>query len=528
MTSILDSRTKLVSTQNLPDFVAALTNNSSIKSTKSDLIWHAIRGAVNPNKFISNLAETLRLSEAETERLLSENGFGDIVSQKILASVKIQSLDPNNVPYQISARLNENDSSNLFSLKFSPSLSTTLHLTPTQIAATTNLVHNLTHTTMTDSFLKLYRQDIMTYHSDFMTHDAILIDQFIHDNFNTFPKYLLNSGIGGNEMSNHMIARLNNLDPQRKLDWFDISAPKQLNELPSDASPENTLFIEFSRSGKTEETVKTHEFTTRKLRRIVYANSGPLYELGKRDHNLVLPFPDEVSGRYGRNKTPLLLAPMYIAGFDTSKYWQLIELTIQTFDLSSANSLPVQLAHFIYVHQLIRRTNQIYLGTLTEPLLDSAGEFMQFWDEGVNKDGNDLMLCHYLGLPRDSHTILEGILGNYQTKLAIMLLRDDLDQLPLPPLSTRKIDAVNPAHAYLKFGQDEMIMAQANQARLEEVMPVVTITTHGSLSYSHALVLGQLWADTTFCYAKLKGIDPGSNPEVKLVRDRSAIMLVNK
>ncbi len=41
----------------------------------------------------------------------------------------------------------------------------------------------------------------------------------------------------------------------------------------------------------------------------------------------------------------------------------------------------------------------------------------------------------------------------------------------------------------------------------------------------HSAVLGQLFADVTFVYSRMMGIDPGSNPEVKFVRQRSAELL---
>ena len=41
----------------------------------------------------------------------------------------------------------------------------------------------------------------------------------------------------------------------------------------------------------------------------------------------------------------------------------------------------------------------------------------------------------------------------------------------------------------------------------------------------HSAVLGQLFSDVTFVYSRLMGIDPGSNPEVKFVRERSAKLL---
>lgn len=416
----------------------------------------------------------------------------------------------------------------LFSIESTPSLSTPVPISSPLSQSLDKLVTDLTASAPSDPFLALYRHDVLAYHQAFMANDASLIDQYVKDNFPTRkPRYLVQSGIGGNEMAAHAFASLHNADPATQTTWFVIDSPLGLAKLPPDASPDNTLFLEFSRSGKTEETVKTHEFTPRALKRIVFANSGPLYDLGMRDHNLVLPFPAEVPGRFGRNKTPTLLAPAYLCGLDTKALWTTIDQATRDFDLSSPSSLPLQLALFIYLYQHKNNLNQLYLSTITDPLLASADELMQFWNEGVNQGGNDLTLSRYLGLPRDSHTVAEGLLANHRTKMAIFLTRDDLSSLPLPlpPLAKSELDPINSDHAGLKFGQDQQILLHANYTRFAELMPTLKITTHGPLSYSHLLYLGQLWADLTYCYSRLIGVEPGINPEVQMVRDRSSSLL---
>ena len=80
-------------------------------------------------------------------------------------------------------------------------------------------------------------------------------------------------------------------------------------------------------------------------------------------------------------------------------------------DLSDPDSLPMTLARFIFLHQGSRGVNHIYLGCNEGDLLPLADELTQFWNEGVNKNGNDITMSRYLGLPRDSHMNCEGLLG---------------------------------------------------------------------------------------------------------------------
>lgn len=492
-------------------------------------LWYAIKGALNSKILISNLAEALRITEPETEKLLDKFGFSDVVAQKALHEES--AVDPKDlINYKITQRAgNLSPLPDLFSIEFVPNPNSPIKISHKDRDAITNMVKSINETESSDAFLSLYREDVMEYHDNFMKEEAPKIDKYISDNFEKDSlKYILNSGIGGNEQSNHLVSKLNNEMADKKKHWTVISAPKQLRELPEDANSDNTLFMEFSRSGKTEETVKIHEYTPRETKRIVFANSGPLHELGKRDNNLVLNLPDAVAGRFGRNKTPILLAPMYVAELDTKSFWETIEYTIEKFDLSSPNNLPLLFAKFIFIYQRLNKINHIYMGCLGGKLLYSADEFTQFWNEGVNKNANDISMSRYLGFPRDSHTNIEGILSNHKTKMGIFLLQDEMFPKKLPPFGQEMIDPINKSHEGLKFGDDEKILAEANFQRFSELMPTIKINVLGELSFDHAAALGQLWADVTFCYSKMIGVDPGSSPEVKSVRDRSAEMLTQR
>ena len=143
----------------------------------------------------------------------------------------------------------------------------------------------------------------------------------------------------------------------------------------------------------------------------------------------------------------------------------------------------------------------------------------------MNKNANDITMSRYFGLLRDSHLNIEAILSNHKTKMGIFLLRDKMFTPQLPPMTAREIDPINSAHSGLNFCDEEMILAEANCQRFSDLMPVIKITVHGDLTLEHSAVLGQLWSDITFFYSKMVNVDPCSNPEVKLVRDRSEKLL---
>jgi hypothetical protein len=502
----------------------SLKNNTDVTAER---LWYALRRALDPNLIISSLAEALRIPAKETEQLLKENGFGDLAAQSKLSETQDIEFSDSQVDYLIPSPGEPlSPYEELFSIEFSPPLSQPVKLTIQQYEAVSLMVKDITQTVKNDTFLPLYREEVFRYYDKFMADDAKLIDRFITNHFKQgYPKYIVNSGIGANEQFNHFLAYLNNLGSHRKLTWLIVDSPRHLMKLPPDANIENTLFMEFSRSGKTEETVKIHEYTSRKAKRIVFANRGPLKDLGIRDNNLVLELPDQVSGRFGRNKTPILLAPMYVAKMETQQFWQTIENAITKFNLSSPGSLPVQIAQFIYLYQQKNSTNHIYFGCNDDLLDCSADEFLQLWNEGVNKNNNDITMSRYFGLLRDSHLNIEAILANHKTKMGLFLLRGEMAPSQLPPMTSREIDPINPAHKGLCLGEEELILAEANYQRFTDLMPSIKITVHGDLTIEHAAVLGQLWLDLTYFYARMVNVDPTSNPEVKLVRDRSAKLL---
>lgn len=516
--------------ETLNTLVNSLLKNVKGNPTIEDHIWYAIRGALQPFLLVNNLAESLRITTRETEELLTKNGFGDIVMQAQIEETKKEEFSLNSSKKSF-AKISDTSTlkspfQKLFSIIATPSLDHPIPLSSKRARAYSELVKHVLLTIGSDPFADLYRANVKQYYTNFMKTDAKKIDAYIKKHFGKSGlKYIVNSGIGANEQFNHFVAYINNKNEKRKHDWLIINSPRQLSKLPPDATIENTLFMEFSRSGKTEETIKIHEYTPVEARRIVFANAGPLRDIGKRDGNLLLQLPDQVSGRFGRNTTPTLLAPMYAAGMDTEKFWGYIEKSINAFNLTDPNNLPFQIAKFIYLYQMVNGINHIYIGCNEDSLIMLADELTQFWNEGVSKRKNDILMSRYLGLPRDSHTNVEGILANCDTKMAIFLFTDTVVPPALHPLIRKDIQPINAAHSGLTYGDEEIFLAEANYERFSERMPCIKITVHGSPSLHHAAVISQLWADITFCYSRLKGIDPGSNPEVKYVRDRSAQLL---
>ena len=379
-----------------------------------------------------------------------------------------------------------------------------------------------------DPFIETYRKDVSVYFDHFMNDIAPQIEKEIKRLFNgKYPKYMVTTGIGANELFTRFAASLNNKDKGRRLTWYVLNSPKEMLTLPKDANVNNTLFLEFSRSGVAEETIKIHEYTPRKAKRIIFTNGGPLTELAKRDDNMVLDLPKEISGRYGRNKTPILLAPMFVAGMDVKKHWEDIEKAIDAFDITDENSLPFVIAKFIYTSQKANDANLIYLGCNDDDVGLLGDQFLQFWNEGVNRTGNDILVSRFFGLPRDSHMSIEGILGNHLKKIGFFLLRTNMREQEKHPLVSAVPDVYDPKHEGLRFGDEDVIFAMANYRSLYELMPTLLIEIPREVDMELSAILGQLFADITFIYSGIIGVDPGSNPKVSFIREKSSFFLAS-
>ena len=510
------------------DFFSQLTDELILrwpeKGVQREQVTGALKTSLNAEDLVNALSEVFRVSPGKMEEAVSALGLGELIAQQKLRSGSSGEA-AEALPLCGNASALE-PFPELFRFYASPEPCGPVSLPKGLGEAVYSLSRKVAAGVSEDPFLQLYHENVGEYYDAFMAETAPLIREEVRRYFGEDGlKYLVTTGIGANEQFCHYAAALNNARTDRSMQWIVIHSPLQLKLLPPDATEENTLFMEFSRSSVTEETIKLHEYTSRKLKRIVFTNGGNLKKLAERDGNLILPMPDRVSGRFGRNKTPILLAPMLVCGMDTAAYWTMIQKAIRKFDLADPDSLPHFLARFILAFQKAKGTDFIYLGCNDELLGLLADEFIQFWNEGVNKNGNDLLVSRFFGLPRDSHMNLEGVLGNRETKLGFFLLRDDMRPGLAHPLVHNEIDAADPTHLGMELGDEEVILSLANYKRFSEVMPSFLLRICGRPTMAHSAVLGELFSDVTFLYSRMAGIDPGSNPEVKFVRERSGKLL---
>lgn len=374
-----------------------------------------------------------------------------------------------------------------------------------------------------------YRGQVMNYfNNEFMAKNVPDMDAFIKKNFTDRGrkvKYIVSSGIGANEEYTRQLARIHN-DSNPEIRWIIVNNPAEWEEIrPTDASGDNTVFFDISRSGNTEETVKTFELSIQEFPyRIVAANTGPLRKLGE-THNqdgsiLMMNLRPDIGGRLMRRLTPMVYAPMYLAGMDVKTYAEATDRFDRALTFTEKGpNLAISMAELFMTMFFAGGRSQLALfangATYESALYRSLQEVHQLWMEGGQKRGALLAAMQLLLLPHDSHRSLEGVLGQNKFYVAMMVLARRVARKPSARLDPARV--ANREHVGLDTDDVLYGLAQGNADRVPALIPTVRIDIEKA-TLETAAALSTLYEDASVYYTALTGQDPNANPEVAKVR----------
>jgi phosphomannomutase len=352
-------------------------------------------------------------------------------------------------------------------------------------------------------------------------------------------KYIFTSGIGANEMYSHQLrATLNAFFQALGWDvrWIVVNNPEHLSVIPDDANDENSVVFEMSRSGGTKESTDFFEATTKEnarfrfTKRIVAANGGRLKELAlglqKEESARVLIIdntPGYIGGRQMNRKTPMTDAPLFIAlaaGLkDIAMAKELLReyvagLYFANQQLSykkSKDSPAVELAEFLFKNRESGRNKFSII--YDNSLKGTAKELIQLLNEGANKNvipgsANDNILDSYsLQDDRDLYVDVFSRAGD--------------SQLPIFLLSQSNRDArYRNTLAWLEEMSIPTIVVSVD---LKQIIPAFSReflkSNLSALARTTALL-----QDMAVYFTYITRQDANSNPEVKLVREITAVM----
>ncbi|MBU2266215.1 MAG: UTP--glucose-1-phosphate uridylyltransferase, partial [Candidatus Omnitrophica bacterium] len=346
------------------------------------------------------------------------------------------------------------------------------------------------------------------FNQGFLPQEAAVYEQFVLKQFSQQGKtlkYILSSGIGANEMFSHLMAALHKAFSTSAIQWIVLDSPGQLRQIPADASDDNTLVIEFSRSGETQETLKILELTQNRFsKRLVYANKGPLKELALKLQQqgkpvVIRSLESRIGGRLMRRLTPMTYGPMYLAGMDTKAYAGYTDSYDQALDPKlKEKSLAVALARMFFILVVLgKRSEAALIYNQPQILEHSLTEIRQFIMEGANKKSQYPLIAHMNALPRDSEVLKEGVLPQSQNQIAFSVTT--------------------------KAGENYASVYE-DVEKTKQAIPGVYIETE-KITPQIAAGLSSLYEDFIVHYTALTGQDPNSNPQVKAVRENTAANL---
>jgi|GEM_PF-3482510 len=337
-------------------------------------------------------------------------------------------------------------------------------------------------------------------------------------------------GIGANDMYLRALAEAVNNDPERKADLHVAFGPEQFLKLPHSMNSENTLVIAISRSGTTQDTLKTMEFNARdgKFQHVItLANKGPIKELADREGYVTHPLREDIGGRYMREKGLIVLLPLLISGsqrFLTRYFDAMQEFDSEYFPVGEKTDVIDMASH---MHFFISTFNMPQIVAMSNNPILEAGlrEAMQLHNEAVGKISNiTLMGRPGMEVAPFAHAGIEGFMemawnaGLYG--LFVFDTSTSKNQQPLP-----EGIPVNPKHAGLTPDQIKMAFDWPNWAKFNYVGgPNILITMNGTTP-ENLSTLSSFYANLIWPMLIMKGCNPTSNPQVSRVRKTTGALL---
>ncbi|MFA5145751.1 MAG: CPBP family glutamic-type intramembrane protease, partial [Candidatus Omnitrophota bacterium] len=381
-----------------------------------------------------------------------------------------------------------------------------------------------------------YRSNVLEYFfNKFVPQEARAYAELIRKEFinkGKSLKYLISSGIGANEMFSHLLSSLHNAFGASGIKWVVVDAPADLRLIPLDANDDNTIVIEFSRSGTTQETLKIAELTQNRFtKRIVYANKGPLKSLALNLQKqgkpvIVRNIESTIGGRLMRRLTPMTYGPMLLSGMNPVTYAAKTDTYDKQLDFKNKDkSLAVALARFFFVWVVLggrREINVMY--NQRQFLRHSLYELRQFVMEGANKKSSYPLIAHMNEFARDPHVSMEGVFGQANSQIAFAVVAKK-SGFPEDERTLSEEDALNKQHANLSINDMEYSFAYPNVVKSQKVMPTAYIEID-KMTPEVAAGLSSLYEDFIVHYCAITGQDPNSNPQVKAVREGTEATLV--
>jgi hypothetical protein len=337
-------------------------------------------------------------------------------------------------------------------------------------------------------------------------------------------------GIGANDMYLKALEKAINSDPAKKASLYVATGPSDYLSLPPTLTGDNTLVIGISRSGTTQDTLKALEYNRRDGRFkhvVVFANKNDIKDLAGKQDFITAELPENIGGRYMREKGLIVLVPMLAAASD--KFFNDYTDAMVKFDREyfpvGENGDVFDLAANMYY---FLRTYNIPMITAVSnnPVLEAGlREPIQLYNEAVGKISNQtLMVRPGLELAPFAHAGIEGFMemawngGLYGLFVMDTSIRNGYEALP-------ESAVMNPKHAGLGLDEINTAFSMPNWAKFDIVGgPNILITMDG-VTPERMSTLTSIYVNTIWPLLLMMDCNQSSNPQVAEVRKGTGAIL---
>ncbi|MFO8018249.1 MAG: hypothetical protein R6U96_06405 [Promethearchaeia archaeon] len=284
----------------------------------------------------------------------------------------------------------------------------------------------------------------------------------------------------------------------------------ELAQCLEETSPENSLVIPISRSGKTLDINSTiGTFIEEGYPFLGLSSRGPMNDLLKSLKSPILGVPD-LSGRFAASITNVAIVPGYIAGIDVHGFLESMSDAYKTYMNFQKNPA---LEYAIFLHTLYKQNYRLLFSMpYSHNLEGSTGLLVQEISESTGKEGKGLMGA-YQEAPLCQHSVLEYLLGGTKGIVTPLILTIENEEPDLMLPSSLDYIHGNSAQNIVNYQADATF-----QALIKQSVPSASISVKSPEVSSIADLIAFIQS-TVYYLCLLLDVNWANNPKVNIGKE---------
>ncbi|MBN2881339.1 hypothetical protein JXM83_04780 [Candidatus Woesearchaeota archaeon] len=303
---------------------------------------------------------------------------------------------------------------------------------------------------------------------------------------------------------------------------LDATHPEIVSKVKA-LDPAKTLIVYMSRSGDTLEVISSF-LLFKEYPALVLASKGMLKELAEKKGVPVIGIRTDVAGRF-MLATNVVGIPCYLCGLDFQKVLEAALEQKERILPDDTENDALQIAKFLY-SKYEEGKDKIWFGAYSPELENITFLFNQLINEGAGKEGKG-PISFLRSVPRGQHELVQRVMGGANDIVSVLFTRDyPCENLISVPDELKINDLVSDLQG-ISPGEIVNCEAQGTIEGLNEKgrsfvqihVPDVNVST---ISRLFVLLQG-----VAYYFCLLEGVDPFSNPDVDIGKEKAREIIKN-